>query len=236
MSSPLPSPPIIHVLDKANYSKHHVVTLPNEPLPPLAPSSLRFQSRILGLTTNNLSYARLGHIMGWYDTYPLPPNTPSPYNDPSTFGRIAAWGYAEILESTFEGIEVGQSMYGFLPISENSREDVKVECATTSAGEKIEGNIVVLDAHRQHLWKIYNRYQICPPLAQLVQSKGEDSLGWDGLMRGLFATGYNLSSYAFAWEEVSRIHPSGKGEWGREDADLRGAAVIILNASGKVSL
>jgi hypothetical protein len=193
----LPSPPTIHILDKANYSKHRVITLPNEPLLPLAPSSLRFQSRILGLTTNNLTYSRLGHLMGWYDIYPLPPHTPSPYNDETVYGRIAVWGYAEILESTFEGIEVGQSMYGFLPISENSREDVRVECATTpveGGKTRIRNQIVVLDQHRQHLWKIYNRYQICPPLAQLVQSKGDDSLGWDSLMQGLFATGYNLSS------------------------------------------
>jgi hypothetical protein len=231
--SPSPS---IHALDKANYSKHRIVTLPDEPLLPLAPSSLRFQSKILGLTTNNLTYARLGHLMGWYDVYPLPPSTPQPYNDAEKYGRVAAWGYAEVVESSVEGIEKGASVYGFLPISSNSVEDVRVEWATDSEGKKIEGQIVVLDGHRQHLWKIYNRYQVCAPLSSLSASKGEDSLGYDALMQGLFATGYNLSTHAFAWNEDKRLHPSGSGKWAAADADLRGATVVILNASGKTGM
>jgi hypothetical protein len=228
--------PTIHVLDKADYSKHQAVTLPITPLSPLAPSSLRFQTKILGLTTNNLSYARLGHFMGWYDIYPLPPSTPSPFNNTEKYGRVAGWGYAEILDSTVDGIEAGTSIYGFLSISSASPEDVSIEWATDSQGKKIEGQIVVLDAHRQHLWKIYNRYQLCLALSSLSATKGEDSLGFDALIQPLFGTGYNLSTFAFAWDEEKRIHPSGVVAWSAQDADLRGATVVLLNASGKTGM
>ncbi|KAF2827255.1 hypothetical protein CC86DRAFT_369433 [Ophiobolus disseminans] len=229
-----PPPTKIHVLDKANYSNHRLVSLQDTTPTTLPPSSLRLRPKILGLTTNNLTYARHGHLMGWYDIYPLPPSTPAPYNDAQTYGRVAAWGYAEIVESSVLGINRGQAVYGFLPIS-SGLETVCVESAE-HGGMKIKNQLVVLDAHRQHLWQIYNRYTIFPSLPTLIASRGADALGWDALMQGLFATGYNLSTFGFAWQDERRIHPSGKGEWGQENADLKGAAVVLLNASGKTGL
>ena len=172
--------------------------------------------------------------MGWYDIYPFPPNTPAPYNDESTYGRVAAWGYADIVESSVPDINAGQTVYGFLPIS-SAIETVRVEFAS-HAGKRINDQIIVLDEHRQHLWKIYNRYQICSSLPDLEKDRGLDSLGWDALMQGLFATGYNLSTFGFAWTEQNRIHPSGKGECSSSDADLRDAAIVVLNASGKTGM
>lgn len=226
------APYTVHVLDKVDYSKHRLVTLPNDPLPPLAPSSIRFQSKTLGLTTNNLTYARMGLFMGWYDIYPLPPNIPAPYNDTATYGRVSAWGYAEIIESTVPDIPVGHTIYGYLPTS-TLPEDVRVERMPGTRDQ-----IVVLSEHRQHLWKIYNRYQICPPLAEVEKREGRDFLGWDSLMQGLFGTSYNMNKYAFAWEDGNRLHPSGDLEkpWAAEDANLDDAVVMILNASGKTGM
>jgi hypothetical protein len=172
--------------------------------------------------------------MGWYDIYPLPSNTPEPYSDSATYGRVSAWGYAQIVESTVPGITKGQSVYGYLPIGTGT-EDVYIEHATHQ-GKRVKDQIIVLDEHRQHLWKIYNRYQVCAPLKELEDSKGVDSLGWDALMQPLFNTAYNLSTYGFAWDEVNRIHPSGKGDWTAADADLRNATVVVLNASGKTGM
>ncbi|KAH7085284.1 hypothetical protein BKA63DRAFT_499307 [Paraphoma chrysanthemicola] len=229
------APPFkIHVLDKNDYSKHFVVEIPSSELAPLAPSSLRLRPKTLGLTTNNFSYARLGHFMGWYDIYPLPTNTPEPYNNSEKYGRISAWGYADIVESTVPGLAAGQTLYGYYPIS-TGMETVRVEFAEHN-GVKIASQLIVLDEHRQHLWKVYNRYQVCAPLKDLERTNGIDSLGWDGIMQGLFATSYNLSTFGFAWNEENRIHPSGQGEWTAQDADLRDATVVLLNASGKTGM
>ncbi|KAF2685578.1 hypothetical protein K458DRAFT_14377 [Lentithecium fluviatile CBS 122367] len=223
------APPVMHVLDKVDYSKHRLVNLPPDSLPPLAPSSLRLQSKILGLTTNNLTYARHGHLLGWWDIYPQPETTPAPYNDLSIYGRIAAWGYAQIIDSTVPDVQVGTTVYGFLPIS-TLPEDIRIE----HTGMK--NQIFAIDEHRKHVWKIYNRYQICLSLAELERTESPDSLGWDSLMQGLFATGYNMNTYAFAWENKHRIHPSGNGEWSAQDANLDHSTVIILNASGKTGM
>jgi hypothetical protein len=222
-----------HILDRSDYSKHLLVSFGNDELAPLAPSSFRFRSRILGLTTNNLTYARLGMYMGWYDIYPLPPTTPAPYNS-EVYGRIAGWGYAEITESTVPEISPGQTIYGYLPIS-TGIETVRIAFAEHE-GKKMKRQIIVLDEHRQHLWKIYNRYHVCASLEELEKTKGLDSLGWNSILTGLFGTSYNLNRYGFAWNDVNRIHPSGKGEWTRQDADLHNATVIILNASGKTGM
>lgn len=180
--------------------------------------------------------------MGWYDTYPLPSTTPPPYNDPTKYGRVAAWGYAEILESTVEGIEKGMSVYGYLP-SSTEWEDVIIERARDARdGSVIRDQIVVVDAHRQHLWKLYNRYRVCGPLPQPAgESEGIDQLGWVALMMGPFTVGHNLCCYVFPWQgyedesQKRRIHPTGNGEWSDEDADLGGATVVLLNASGKTA-
>lgn len=84
------SAPMLHTFEKVDYSKHHLVTLPPSPPPSLPLSSLRLQSKILGLTTNNFSYARLGHVLGWWDIYPQPDETPAPYNDRTIYACIPA--------------------------------------------------------------------------------------------------------------------------------------------------
>ena len=111
------STPVIQVLSKNNYEDQYLISLPNAyPLPPLGPSSIRIKSTILSLTTNNLSYARDGHLLGWWDVHPLPPSIPARYSDPTKFGRISAWGYAEVIESNVSGLQIGTQFYGYLPI------------------------------------------------------------------------------------------------------------------------
>ncbi|KAG9192266.1 hypothetical protein G6011_11000 [Alternaria panax] len=207
-----------HVLCLANYTSHHLVPLNQKPPIPLSPSSLRLRTVILSPTTNNLSYARLGHLMGWYSTYPLPSTAPAPYNESSTYGRVAAWGYAEILESTVEGIEKEMTVYGHLP-SSTEWENVTVERARDARGESvIKDQLVVTGAHKQHLWKIYNRYRVCGPLSQVGgQDDQRAALGWVALMMGPFTVGHNLCHQVFPWQneyEVKRerIHPTGNGK------------------------
>ena len=241
MASPPSSQTATHILSLTNYTCHHLIPLTPKPPTPLPPSSLRLRTTVVSLTTNNLSYARLGHLMGWYSTYPLPSTTPAPYNDTSAFGRVAAWGYAEILESTVKGIEKGMNVYWYLPTS-TEWEDVTVERARDARdGSIIENQVVVTDAHRQHLWKLYNRYRVCSRPCQVAdESEQSDELGWVALMLGPFTVGHNLCSYVFPWQEEDegkgrRIHPTGNGEWSAEDVKLMGATVVMLNASGKTA-
>ncbi|KAF2641350.1 hypothetical protein P280DRAFT_309633 [Massarina eburnea CBS 473.64] len=219
---------VTHIFNKTDYSKHHLITLPIT-LSPLTSTSLLLRTRIIGLTTNNLTYARMGHILGWHTTYPLPANTPVPFGDTSTYARIAAWGHAEIVDSTAPDIPIGATVYGYLPIS--------TELWTiTVENTGMKNQIYATDEHRQHLWKMYNRYCIQPSLVELEKEKGGDSLGWDALMEELYGTCYNMNKYAFAWEEGNRANPSGSGDWSAEDANLDDAIIVVLNASGKTGM
>lgn len=219
----------VQILDNANYSKHRVVTIPSSNVPALAPSSIRIRSKILGLTTNNLTYARMGHLMGWWGIFPQPDDTPAPYNDRSKYIRTPAWGYAEIIESTVPDIPRGKSIYGFLPIG-NDLVDLEIKST------EFKNQIQALSEHRSSMWDIYSRYRVCPSLAELEKTKSLDFLGFDSLMWGLFATGYNMNKFAFAWNDANRIHPAGTGDWSAEDANLKDAAVVLLSASGKTGL
>lgn len=104
------------------------------------------------------------------------------------------------------------------------------------AGKALDSQVVGLNEHRQHLWKICNRLQILPSIQELEKEKGKDNLGWDALMQVLFGTAYNLSMYGFAWTDTNRNHPSGVGEWTAADTDLKNGTVVVLNASGKTAL
>ncbi len=227
------SPTLLHVLDKNDYSKHRLVEVPAEAPSQLAPSSLRFRTKILGLTTNNFSYARLGglELTGWHNVYPVPKNAPAPYTDKDAYARISAWGYAEIIESTVPGISAGQTMWGYLPIS-NSPVDLQVKFDEHN-GQQAKDLLFVQDESRQKLWTVYNRYWIRGPLSELESTQGQDSLAWDTIL-ALWMTSYTLNNCAFAWEDQLRIQPSGQGEWSASDADLRGATIICpLNASSQ---
>lgn len=221
-------PSVIHVFDKDDFSKHRLVELPSTPIKSLGESSLRLKTRIIGQTTNNLTYAKLGFAMGWWDIYPLSEHTPAPYNDRSRYATIAGWGYAEVLESTIPMVPAGASVYGYVRIGTGSW-DVQVE------ESECHGQLFVKDEHRQHVLKVYNRLTLRSSLTE-EHGSAADGRGWDALMEVLFGTGYNLSTYGFAWEDANRIHPAGQGSWSSEDADLRDSLIIILNAGGKTGL
>lgn len=223
----MPSPPQIHVFKKGNYTTHHLVTLPPPTPHPLPPSSLRLRTKILGLTTNNLTYANSGFALGWWDTYPIPASAPAPYADRDVYATIAAWGYAEVLETTFPGVEAGAGVFGYVHVGSG-----EWEVEVCDAGIGVGGQVVVTSAHRKHLWRIYNRVTVVEGLAE----RGRERLGWDALMGVLFGTGYNLSTYGFAWEEGRRIHPMGVGAWSEEDARLDGAVVVVVNGGGKTAM
>lgn len=220
---------LIHVFDQGNYSNHRLVAIPQPAPRPLGPSSLRLKTRILGQSTNNLTYANFGFALGWWAIYPIPDSAPEPFNDRSKYATIAGWGYADVVDSTVPAIPTGASVYGYLHIG-TATWDVAVEQA------ECEGQFVVTNPQRQNLWKLYNRLAVWAPLGDVEKEQGSDGLGWDALMQPLFGTGYNLSTYGFAWEDGLRIHPSGEGAWSAADADVDDALVVVLNAGGKTGM
>jgi hypothetical protein len=219
------SPLVIQVLEIQDHTKQHLVALPNERLPPLSPNSVRMRTTLFALSANNLTYARIGHLVGWWGIHPLSQSTPAPFNDPSKYGRIMCWGSGQVVESTSPLLKAGQTLFGIFPIGTLP---VDKEIAADAA----PGVFLETTALRRDVLQVYNRYF-------LYQGDDEESRAWDAVMRGHFETSYNIHRIVFSWDAVTLppINPSGvKGAaWSANDASLTDAVVLIFAASGKTA-
>ncbi|KAJ4856340.1 hypothetical protein T069G_09708 [Trichoderma breve] len=207
MASPAPQ---VQILDKSDYTKQYLVTLHNaDPLPDLAAGEIRIRSRIISNTTNNFTYARLGHLFGWWNVWAAVPSLPAPYDDDSKYGRVSAWGYGEVIESKNDRVLVGTKLYGYLPI-----------------GSYPETLRVTVEDETGHVLE-----------TKLDLEADKSSRGLDSALRVFFETSYMLNRYAFAWDSAKLSHPLGVPlPWSSSDADLANAVVVLLGASGKTAL
>lgn len=226
--------PVIQVLEKDHYFTQALVPLPDAvPYPPLAPSSLRLRTKLLSLTSNNFTYAKLGFLFGWWSAYPLPESAPAPYNDGGKYGRINTWGWAEVLESTHAGVPAGSLLWGYQSIG-TLAQDVEVRDGA------VPGQIVVTSAARQGLMPIYNRYITATgAAADAVRRDVEaraDAAGYDSVVRVMFKTAYLLNRYVLTPAAVSPSKIPGAAPWTPEQADIKGATVIVLAPGSKVGL
>jgi hypothetical protein len=224
---------VIQVLDKKHYHTQELVSLPGEaPYSPLGPSSIRMRTKVLGLSINNFTYAKLGFIVGWWDVHPLPPSTPAPFNDAAKYGRINAWGFGEILESTLPSVPAGSYLWGYLPIG-TLAQDLEVKDADA------QGQVLITSPSRSKTMSIYNRYIVFPAsLRHDIEAKA-DSVGHDVLVRVMFETAYLIADYAFPAnprEAVAAVSVYNKDAWTVQNADLTGATIIILAPGAKIGL
>ncbi|PQE20810.1 hypothetical protein CJF30_00002132 [Rutstroemia sp. NJR-2017a BBW] len=220
---------IMHVVSKANNAVTATVELkPTDR--PLASSSIRVATSLISLSSNNLSYARGGDFLHWWDTYPVPSTAPAPYNDTKLWGIVPAWGYATVLETT-SPITPGTVIWGFWPTS-SGHTDLKVQQSS------IEGHWTEVSEHRSQLMTIYNQYRVVPDIPSVSSLQGNElhQAAWEILFRPTWGTGYLIAQYVFAPETQPPIHPLGiDANWTAEDADLSHAVVISLSASGKTA-
>ncbi|KAI0540232.1 hypothetical protein GGR58DRAFT_176713 [Xylaria digitata] len=230
--------PAVQILDKQNYFSQALVALPNAlPYPPLPPSSLRLRTSVLSLTVNNFTYAALGSMLNWWDVHPLPLSTPAPYNDSSKYGRISAWGYAEVLASTVPSILAGSHVWGYVPLG------TLPEDLTVRLHPEIADQVFVTSAHRQHVMPIYNRYFVFAPSAHKGAeiARKTPAVAHDAALRVMHATAFLMSSFVFS-ADAARVVPPGPGPdepagagWGTTDADLAGATVLIFAPGSKAA-
>ena len=59
------------------------------------------------LTANNITYGVFGDAMHYWQFFPAE----------AGWGRIPVWGFAEVVESNHEAIDVGERLYGYWPMS-----------------------------------------------------------------------------------------------------------------------
>lgn len=236
-------PGIIQIISKTDYtaqtpvpllpgSESTQLTTPGTP----GQNTVRIRPRILGLTTNLLKCAKMGRArlpgLDWWSIWPLPPPAllPKPFSDdsPEKYCRIGAWGYSQVVESSIPTLKPGAWLYGYQPISSIAEE------LNLRGVKGLSGGWVEVSQRREGMLGIYNFYVETTP-------EEKESMGWDALMQPFFLTSWLLNRFVFGWTGTGTgtvVHPLGDSHlpWTKDDANLKGATVILLAASGKTGL
>lgn len=97
----------------------------------------------VAITTNNITYAAFGDAMQYWNFFPT---------ELAEWGQMPAWGFADVIESRVQGVEVGERFYGYFPIGSHLRVQ-PVRCAARGF---YDGS-----AHRAVLTSAYNHYARC---------------------------------------------------------------------------
>ena len=142
----------------------------------LAEGAVRFKIQKYAFTSNNVTYAIVGYRVRYWEFFPA--------EDP--WGVIPVWGFAEVVESKHEGIQVGEQFYGYFPMA---------DYLDVEPGKINDFGLTDMTAHRQELAAIYNYYsRIKNDLS--YKTEVEDYVP---LIRPLFTTGF--LNYYFLKEE-----------------------------------
>jgi Protein of unknown function (DUF2855) len=110
------------------------------PVPEIGAGQVLLSVEQFAVTANNVTYGAMGDAMKYWDFFPAPDG----------FGIVPVWGHARVLASAVEGFEVGERVYGYLPMASH---------LVVSPGAVKAGSFVDLSAHRQHLAGVYNQYR-----------------------------------------------------------------------------
>ena len=94
------------------------------------------------LTSNNVTYSIIGHMMGYWDFFPAADEG---------WGRVPAFGHADIVESRCPGVDEGTRVYGYFPMSSH---------VVLEPGRVNPHSFHDMAVHRRPMSEVYNRYSI----------------------------------------------------------------------------
>jgi NADPH:quinone reductase-like Zn-dependent oxidoreductase len=110
-------------------------------VPEVGEGEARLRVDRVGMTANNVTYAVMGVAMRYWDFFPTEPD----------LGLVPLWGFADVVASRSDGVEVGTRVYGYLPPSSHLLvQPVRVDERGFRDGS----------AHRQELPSPYNVYAL----------------------------------------------------------------------------
>lgn len=133
----------------------------------LAPGQVRFRVDRFAFTSNNISYALAGDMIGYWRFFPAEEG----------WGRIPAMGFADVVASTHPKVEVGTRCFGFYPMS---------RYLVIEPGNVNPANITDGVAHRADIAAVYNQYSPVENDAMYSADHEDETM----LLRGLFMTSF----------------------------------------------
>jgi hypothetical protein len=143
---------------------------------PLQGGDIRLRINHFAFTSNNITYAAFGEAMSYWQFFPVPSGTDS------SWGIIPVWGFADVLESRADGVDVGERFYGYFPMADS----VVLHASKTSPQ-----GFVDLRPHRAELAAVYNSYTRCSQDA-FYQTNNE---ALQCLLRPLYITSWLIDDF-----------------------------------------
>lgn len=123
-------------------------------------------------TANNVTYGVAGDQIGYWQFYPRAEGR----------GIVPVWGYGDVVASKAEGVEVGERLYGFWPMSSH---------AVLTPGRLRPTGLTDVSPHRSSLPAIYNEYSRTVAEPAEMQAREEERM----LFFPLFATSFVLDDF-----------------------------------------
>jgi len=169
----------------------------------------------VGLTANNVTYAVLGDTMRYWQFFPAD----------DCWGHVPLWGFADVVASEVDGVDVGQRFFGYYPTASH---------LVVRAGQVGPAGFRDIAEHRAALPSPYNGYQLVD--ADPAYEKDREDL--QALYRPLFFTSFMLADYLadnafFGAETVLLSSASSKTAYGNAFL-LAGIHRVGLTSPGNV--
>ena len=112
----------------------------DEPPAVLADGEALLAVERFGLSANNITYGVAGDSLGYWRFFPA---------SEAGWGRIPAWGFAEVVASASGALDEGERLFGYVPMASHVR----------LTPEEHGGAVVDAAPHRAELPPVYNRYR-----------------------------------------------------------------------------
>jgi len=156
-------------VNRENYHETRIVELQSAPL---NENQIRVQIDKFALTSNNVSYAVSGDMIGYWNYYPAE----APY------GKVPVWGFASVIESQSDDIKVGERIWGFLPMANQT---------VLTVGKVFDDNFMDATPYRQELPILYNQYRRTQGEPEFLQNYDDER----SLLFPLFMTSFLIYDF-----------------------------------------
>ena len=138
----------------------------------LGANEVLFEVDQLSLTANNISYAKSGDQLGYWDFFPTS----------SGWGRIPGIGWATVVKSSHPQITEGARTWGFYPYASHHK---------ILAGNVVATGFSDASTHRSGHAPVYTKFDLASSFP--VYDEARESQ--DSLLRGLYATSWLLEDF-----------------------------------------
>ncbi len=192
------------------------------PSPPLSDGQARLRIDHFGFSSNNVSYAVIGEMLRYWEAFPAADADPG---DEVTWGRVPVWGFADVVESRSPNVEVGERLFGFLPMATE---------LTITPGKVTTHEVTDTSPHRAVLAAAYNAYRRCAA-DPTYRADGEEL---QMLLYPLYVTSFVIDDFLgdngdFGAEQVVISSASAKTAIGAAQLlQARGLTTIALTSPG----